>query len=64
MRVLDSAARLVGLFCAAQIPGIGFGMGDVTLMDFLSKHGLLPAPRSEADVAVIPVDASQLHRQR
>ncbi|MGC1731689.1 MAG: histidine--tRNA ligase [Pseudonocardiaceae bacterium] len=49
-------ANLVGLFCAAQIPGIGFGMGDVTLMDFLGTHGLLPAPRSEVDVAVIPVD--------
>ncbi|MGH3547713.1 MAG: histidine--tRNA ligase [Pseudonocardiaceae bacterium] len=49
-------ANLVGLFCAGQIPGIGFGMGDVTLMDFLGTHGLLPAPRSEVDVAVIPVD--------
>ena len=48
-------ANLVGLFCAAQIPGIGFGMGDVTLMDFLRTHDLLPAPRSEVDVAVIPV---------
>jgi histidyl-tRNA synthetase len=33
-------------------------MGDVTLMDFLGTHGLLPAPRSEVDVAVIPVDAT------
>lgn len=49
-------SNLVGLFCAAQIPGVGFGMGDVTLMDFLGTHGLLPAPRSEVDVAVIPVD--------
>jgi histidyl-tRNA synthetase len=49
-------ANLVGLFCAAEIPGIGFGMGDVTLMDFLDTHGLLPTPRSEVDVAVIPVD--------
>jgi histidyl-tRNA synthetase len=49
-------SNLVGLFCAGQIPGIGFGMGDVTLMDFLGTHGLLPAPRSEVDVAVIPVD--------
>ncbi|PZS16645.1 MAG: histidine--tRNA ligase [Pseudonocardiales bacterium] len=49
-------ANLVGLFCAGQVPGIGFGMGDVTLMDFLGTHGLLPAPRSEVDVAVIPVD--------
>lgn len=51
-------SNLVGLFCAAQIPGIGFGMGDVTLMDFLGTHGLLPQPRSEIDVAVIPVDAT------
>jgi histidyl-tRNA synthetase len=49
-------ANLVGLFCAAEIPGIGFGMGDVTLMDFLGTHGLLPTARNEADVAVIPVD--------
>lgn len=57
-------ANLVGLFCAAQIPGIGFGMGDVTLMDFLSTHGLLPAPRSEVDVAVIPVDPALIEAAR
>jgi histidyl-tRNA synthetase len=49
-------ANLVGLFSPQQIPGIGFGMGDVTLMDFLDTHDLLPAPRNEIDVAVIPVD--------
>jgi histidyl-tRNA synthetase len=57
-------SNLVGLFCAAQIPGIGFGMGDVTLMDFLGTHGLLPAPRSEVDVAVIPVDETLAHAAR
>lgn len=50
-------ADLAGLFTAQQIPGIGFGMGDVTLMDFMGTHGLLPAPRSEVDVVVIPVVA-------
>lgn len=45
---------LVGLFSNQRIPGIGFGMGDVTLFDFLQTHGLLPEPRSEVDVAVIP----------
>lgn len=49
-------SNLVGLFSAQQIPGIGFGMGDVTLMDFLGTHQLLPQPRNEVDVAVIPVD--------
>ncbi|TQJ04706.1 histidine--tRNA ligase [Amycolatopsis cihanbeyliensis] len=46
---------LAGLFTAQQIPGIGFGMGDVTLMDFLATHDLTPRPRSEVDVVAIPV---------
>lgn len=46
---------LAGMFTSQQINAIGFGMGDVTLMDFLTTHGLAPAPRSEVDVMVIPV---------
>ncbi|MEU4520930.1 histidine--tRNA ligase [Amycolatopsis sp. NPDC024027] len=46
---------LASMFTPQQIPGIGFGMGDVTLIDFLDTHGLTPAPRSEVDVMVIPV---------
>jgi histidyl-tRNA synthetase len=46
---------LASMFTPQQIPGIGFGMGDVTLIDFLGTHGLTPAPRSEVDVMVIPV---------
>ncbi|QKV76315.1 histidine--tRNA ligase [Amycolatopsis sp. Hca4] len=46
---------LASMFTPQQIPGIGFGMGDVTLMDFLDTHGLTPAPRNEVDVMVIPV---------
>jgi histidyl-tRNA synthetase len=49
--------NLAGLFSSQRIPGIGFGMGDVTLFDFLETHNLLPEPRSEADVVVIPLDA-------
>ncbi|MDG4795495.1 histidine--tRNA ligase [Micromonospora sp. WMMD1082] len=45
---------LVGLFSDRRIPGFGFGMGDVTLFDFLDTHHLLPAPRAEADIIVIP----------
>jgi histidyl-tRNA synthetase len=46
---------LAGLFTTQRIPGIGFGMGDVTLADFLETHGLLPEPRTQVDAAVIPV---------
>lgn len=44
--------NLVGLFGKAQIPGVGFGMGDVTLYDFLETHGLLPENDSHVDVLV------------
>ncbi|PIR83225.1 histidine--tRNA ligase [Candidatus Kaiserbacteria bacterium CG10_big_fil_rev_8_21_14_0_10_56_12] len=33
---------LVALFGGEPVPAIGFGMGDVTLMDFLEAHGLVP----------------------
>jgi histidyl-tRNA synthetase len=49
--------NLVGLYSAQRIPGLGFGMGDVTLFDFLGTHGLLPEPRTEVDAVVIATDA-------
>ncbi|WP_328613705.1 histidine--tRNA ligase [Amycolatopsis sp. NBC_00355] len=55
---------LASMFTAQQIPGIGFGMGDVTLIDFLETHGLTPAPRSEVDVMVIPVTEDLLDAAR
>lgn len=33
---------LVALFGGDPIPAVGFGMGDVTLSDFLETHGILP----------------------
>jgi histidyl-tRNA synthetase len=47
---------LTRLFSAARIPGIGFAVGDVTLMDFLQTHGLLPAPIAASDVVVLPAE--------
>ncbi len=46
--------NLVELYSAQRIPGFGFGMGDVTLFDFLDTHGLLPTPSAEVDATVIP----------
>jgi len=34
--------NLVGNFGGAPLPGVGFGMGDVTLRNFLEIHNLLP----------------------
>lgn len=44
--------NLVGLFGNTHIPGVGFGMGDVTLKDFLETHGLLPELGASSDVLV------------
>ena len=35
--------RLVGMFGKQEIPAVGFGMGDVTLENFIISHGLRPA---------------------
>lgn len=43
---------LVGLFGAEPVASVGFGMGDVTLQDFLDVHGLLPKLQPETDVYV------------
>lgn len=40
---------LVAAYGGDPVPAIGFGMGDVTLMDFLETHGLLP------DVSTAPL---------
>lgn len=35
-------AGLMQIFNEQPLPGVGFGLGDVTLKDFLETHGLMP----------------------
>lgn len=44
---------LVGLFGVEPVPTVGFGMGDVTLQNFLESHGLMPEFSPETDAYVI-----------
>lgn len=46
---------LVGMFGVEPISTIGFGMGDVTLQNFLETHDLLPEIQPETDVYVVLV---------
>jgi histidyl-tRNA synthetase len=46
---------LVGLFGVEPVPTIGFGMGDVTLQNFLETHDLIPELKPEADVFAVLV---------
>jgi histidyl-tRNA synthetase len=43
---------LVGMFGVEPVPTAGFGMGDVTLINFLETHKLLPALRPETDLYI------------
>ena len=46
---------LVGLFGVEPLPTVGFGMGDVSIRDFLETHKLLPDFGTTVDVAVLIV---------
>lgn len=46
---------LVGLFDAEKVPGVGFGMGDVTMQDFMETHGLTPEYKNTTEVYVCPM---------
>lgn len=44
---------LVAEFGVAPVPTVGFGMGDVTLQNFIESNKLLPELKSETDASVI-----------
>lgn len=44
---------LVGLFGVEPVPTVGFGLGDVTLANFLAGHHLLPQLPSDVDLYVV-----------
>jgi histidyl-tRNA synthetase len=57
--------NLVGLFGNFKLSGVGFGMGDVTLRNFLETHQLLPALGSFTDVFVsLPRAEYRVHAER
>ncbi len=50
--------NLIGLFGKNQLSGIGFGMGDVVLMDFLTENSSLPLVNAPCDIFVSLPDNS------
>ena len=44
---------MVGLFGVEPVPTTGFGMGDVTLQNFLVSHNLLPELAVETEIYVV-----------
>lgn len=43
---------LLDIFGAERVPAVGFGMGDVTMSDFLEKNSLKPEYRSPTDLYI------------
>lgn len=52
--------NLTGLFGGDAVPAVGFGMGDVTLEDFLSVRNLLPPPLPGADLYLGTISESSI----
>jgi histidyl-tRNA synthetase len=44
---------LVGLFGVEPVPTVGFGMGDVTMQEFLNSHNLTPTLRPATEIYMI-----------
>ena len=55
--------ELLSLFGSDKVPAVGFGMGDVTIMEALKTYNLLPAStkRSTTDVEILCIDESVVH---
>ncbi|MBA2404934.1 MAG: histidine--tRNA ligase, partial [Bdellovibrionales bacterium] len=52
-------ANLLAIFGEQPLPGIGFGMGEVTLTDFLKTHNLLPdLSKQHIDILVAYMDTA------
>ncbi len=47
---------LVSIFEVEKVSGVGFGMGDVTIHDYLETHKLLPTIASSTDVYICTLE--------
>lgn len=51
---------LVGDFGVEPLPTVGFGMGDVTFMNFLESNGLIPKMRNSTDLLLITRESESI----
>ncbi len=51
---------LVSLFGAEPVPAVGFAFGDVTFLDFLETHGLVPESTSAPQVYIGTPEAADI----
>lgn len=46
---------LISMFGVESLATVGFGISDVMLIEFLRGHNLLPEPKTDLEVTIIPV---------
>ena len=56
--------NLLSLFGEEDVPAVGFGMGDVTIRDFLESRGLIPAYVSETRCAILTIEEQNTEAAR
>ncbi len=56
--------NLLEVFGADPVPAVGFGMGDVTLRDFLEGRGLLPPYRPATDALIAIAEGAEERAER
>lgn len=52
--------NLMDIFGSEKIPAVGFGMGDVTIRDFLESRNLIPPYSAVSDLALLILDRDSL----
>lgn len=50
--------NLVDLFGVESVPAVGFGMGDVTIQDYLETYDLIPKLKNKTDITICTVEES------
>src|SRR3989344_7031722 len=50
--------NLVDLFGVESVPAVGFGMGDVTIQDYLETYNLIPKLKTTTDITICTIDES------
>lgn len=48
--------NLVDLFGVESVPAVGFGMGDVTMQNYLETYNLVPELRTDIDLTICTID--------
>jgi histidyl-tRNA synthetase len=53
--------NLVDMFGVESVPAVGFGMGDVTIQDYLETYNLTPKTTTAVDLTICTIDSGSIN---